>query len=458
MTKQGKHPWSFLAIAMLVIVSLWYGRNLKVWESNRIINHDAVSYYAYLPAVFVYDDIYFRFTESLPEDFEGRIWYQETPMGHRGLKMTMGNAFLWSPFFALAHLYARAGGAVADGYSAPYQAALFLAAVFYLALGLCFLRRLLLRYFRDGTTAVVLVILLLATNLMHYVISEPGMTHVNSFCLFALFLLVADSWVDTPRWKQSALLGLTLGLISLIRPTNALLVILLPFWKLTSLSDFRNRIRHFLKHWQHQLVILAGILIIWTPQLLYWKTVSGHWFYYSYGNEGFFFLKPHLWKGLFSWRKGWLIYTPVMLLSLPGLFIWRKKQRGHVLAISIYLTLHLYVTFSWWCWWYGGSFGSRPMIETYAVLALPLAAGLESLAGRKPLRRILLAVLLAFLIFLNQFQIKQYRISLLHWDSMSWPAYKAIFLKNHWPENYEKLIIPPDYESAKQGLKEDLSD
>jgi len=57
-------------------------------------------------------------------------------------------------------------------------------------------------------------------------------------------------------------------------------------------------------------------------------------------------------------------------------------------------------------------------------------------------------------IWLNQFQINQYRTSLLHWDSMTKEAYWGIWGKKTWPEGYDKMIKVPDYEKALKGEEE----
>ena len=41
-----------------------------------------------------------------------------------------------------------------------------------------------------------------------------------------------------------------------------------------------------------------------------------------------------------------------------------------ILAI---LLLALYIFSSWWCWWFGGAFGYRSLVEFYALLAFPFA-------------------------------------------------------------------------------------
>ena len=201
-------------------------------------------------------------------------------------------------------------------------------------------------------------------------------------------------------------------------------------------------------------MIMVAFLVIF-PQLVYWKYSTGSWVYYSYGEEGFYFNHPHIFDGFFSYRKGWFIYTPIMLFFVAGFFFMRKRIPELFLPLSIFLLLNIYVVFSWWCWWYGGSFGARPMIDSYGFLALPFAALVEKVIHQKKWQKIMAAAFLLFFMYLNLFQTRQYRTSMIHWDSMTKQAYWKVFLREQWPENYEKLISPPDYAKALKGKKED---
>jgi presenilin-like A22 family membrane protease len=95
---------------------------------------------------------------------------------------------------------------------------------------------------------------------------------------------------------------------------------------------------------------------------------------------------------------------------------------------------------------YGGSFGSRAMIEFYVVLSIPLAAFIHTVFQKKRnwLLKSLTSVILVFLVWLNLFQTTQYRGQVIHIDSMSKKAYWSVFLKNKKPENYQELLIPAD--------------
>jgi hypothetical protein len=447
-----KMNFSKLVIGLLIAICVWYGKNLDTWGRDKVIDNDVVSYYAYLPAGLIFHDLGFNFVKELPSDFKGKIWVGTAPNGKPILRMTMGLAILWLPFFLMAHLYSKLMGIEAFGYSWPYSFSIFAATIFYLLIGLIFLRKILIKYFSEIVTGITLLLLVLATNLMFYTISEPGMSHVYSFSLITIFLYITLQWVENATVKSSIILGLLAGLIVLIRPVNGLVLVFPALLSVNSFDEFYQRI---LIRWKF--ISLAGIaaLLIILPQLFYWKMQTGQFIFNSYMDQGrFYFMNPHVLDGLISFRKGWIIYTPVMLFSILGLFFLKQYIKGFTTAIIVFLVLFIYVIYSWWCWWYGGSFGSRPMIDTYGIMAIPLAAFLSFVMKKSFWQQGVVGLLLIILISLNQIQMNQYRTSLLHWDSMTWKAYQGIFLKKNWPEGYDKMIKVPDYDKALKGENE----
>jgi hypothetical protein len=447
-----KNRLSKIALALLLIMCAWYGKNLDSWGRNKVINHDVISYYAYLPAAFIFHDFNFHFIKDVAPDYEVRVWYSTAQNGKPVLRMTMGLAVLWLPFFLPAHLLAHIIGASPLGYSWPYSFSIFLAALFYLLAGLVFLRKILLDYFPDWITALTLVVVVAATNLQYYVISEPGMSHVYNFALITGFFYFTLKWTQKPTIRKSITLGVLAGLIILVRPVNGLVLILPALAGIHSFSDVKGRITGY---WKHIAIASLSAFLLFVPQILYWKIQAGHFFFNSYMDSGrFYFLSPHITAGILGFRKGWLVYTPVMAFALAGFFVLHKKAKGLCSAILPFFILFVYFIFSWWCWWYGGSYGSRPMIDIYGILALPLAACLGFLFSRKAIVMIISGLLLVVFLGLNQYQMTQYRTSLLHWDSMTGEAYRAIFLKKDPPADYEKMLRKPDYEKALKGEKE----
>ncbi|HZL12009.1 MAG TPA: hypothetical protein VFC65_18655 [Prolixibacteraceae bacterium] len=444
-----------LSIIVWLLVSLFAVKttvNLHPWNRKTIIDQDIIFYYGYLPATFIYHDWSFMFPDK--PGFTGKVWSLSLPDGNRIQKMSMGVAFLYAPFFAIAHIYTLATGGVANGYSPNYQIALVWAGLFYFILGLLLIRKILSLYFSDGVTASSLLVIGLGTNLFNYATWDGAMSHVYSFFLFALTFLIFIRWLDSPKILKTLLLGLCAGLIVLIRPTDLLFVSFLSMLFFFQQKPWAEKWQFMLDLKWKWLILIGGVFLIWMPQFIYWKMNTGHWLYYSYIGEPFYFKHPQILNGLFSYRKGWLIYTPVMSLALIGIFTLRNKLKVFFWPSLISILLVIYVTYSWWCWWYGGSFGSRPMIEFYVMLSIPLAAFLDWISHQRIVFKGLTGVLLIFFIWLNLFQTTQYRGSLLHYDSMSKRAYWAIWGSTDWPENYSKLIVPTDAEKARRGETE----
>lgn len=172
---------------------------------------------------------------------------------------------------------------------------------------------------------------------------------------------------------------------------------------------------------------------------------------------------------LFSYRKGWFVYTPVMMFSIIGLlFILKNKSNNFKAAIIIYMAINIYALSSWWCWWYGGGFGMRSLVQAYAFLAIPLAAFYQFVFSETFKRQLLNIVLKSTTIFLlscfaclNLIQTYQYDHPadhrLLHYDSMSkaayWRAFGKFDMGHEEFEKFEQELIHPDNEAAVKGEK-----
>ena len=159
-------------------------------------------------------------------------------------------------------------------------------------------------------------------------------------------------------------------------------------------------------------------------QLIIYKIQTGNFLVYSYGKESLDFSNPQMWKFLFSYRKGFFVYTAVFFLSMLGSWYFLKKNFFQFFWWFAFLTVVVFVLSSWWQWYYGGSFGSRVMIEYYVFFAIPLALLLQKNRYRKAI-----AVVVVLLIFVCQFQTYQYRYGYLHWSEMNKERYWDNFLR-----------------------------
>lgn len=442
---------TWIIISLVIFTHL----NLRYWtNSNRIIAWDTISYYAYLPAIFIYHDATLKFSDNAPEEVKSKIWYQTDSKGNRIIKMSMGLSMLYAPFFFLAHLLAPLLGFDSNGYTTPYRFALIASCVFYLALALYFLRKTLSVFFSTSTVTLTTVAVVLGTNLFFYTTTEPTMSHAYNFSMFSAFIYLTLKWYEKPNLQKALLLGLLIGLISLARPSNILILLFFLLYDIKSISDLRERILLFRKHFFLLSLSAIGFIIVWLPQFIYWKAVSGQWLYYSYGDEGFFFSNPQIIKGLFGYRKGWLLYTPLMILALAGIPLLYKYCKSFFLPTIIFTVLNIYIILSWWCWWYGGGYGLRAFIDSYALLAIPLATFIQKMGSGKPYRKVISFTVIIIITAFSIFQTQQYRYGSIHWDSMSARAYWGTFCRLKPPDNFQDLLEAPDYEKAKKGMQE----
>ena len=455
----------FIFVYMIFFQNYW-----RFWNSDKgetPFVSDVDQYYSYLPATFIYHDLDFSYSN--------RYWLTTAPNGNVVAKGTYGMAFLYSPFFLLGHKIAINQNSPLNGYSEPYGTCVHYGSLFYCLMGLIILASVLRRFYSDGITAITLATLFFATNLFYYTMQEGEMGHVYCFFLVSLFVWLTVKWHERQKSIYFLWIGLTMGLLTLIRPTEILISFIFIGYGIHSFSDFKNKLKQILFSFKNVPLFLFGFFIMWLPQIIYWKMKTDHCLFFSYGSgEGFFWLDPQIINLLFSYRKGWFVYTPIMLFSVIGLFMLKNNSKGFKFPIIIYLLLNIYMLSCWWCWWFGGGFGMRALVQAYAILAIPLAAFYQylfSLDLKKQifvvLARGIVVVLFSGFLCLNIIQTYQINHvanssyhSILHWDSMSKDAYWRVFGKFDFSsaedaEMWGKELIPADYESAIKGKKRD---
>ena len=434
----------------------WLNFNQERWKKKEVIDHDVNHYYSYLPAFFYEKDLSLSFLrDNSNKDIEARYYApNRTPAGNPVIKMTMGLAIGYLPFFALAHIYATAFDYELNGFSVPYHFAIQFSSLFYLLIGLYFLAKLLRSFFDEKMVSLTLFLICFGTNLFYYLTIRAGNVHTYDFFLVSLFLYFMAKWHRLRTKREAILMGICLGLMTLTRPTNLLFSLVFLLYDVNSLSSLGEKLKFFLKYKTQFLLVLLCFLMMVLPQLLYWHMISGKFLFNSYVGEHFFFGHPHVFAGLFSFRNGWLIYTPIMIFSLAGLFLLRQHWKSFMNAIPVFFGIYIYVTYSWWCWWYGGSFGQRSLIDVYPLLAIPLAAFLQEIRSySKKALIIFYGVLLTF-VFLNLFQTMQAKYNIIHYDSMTRASYLRVFLSTSGKPDREKYLHHPDYAAAMRGEEE----
>jgi hypothetical protein len=431
-----------------VVIIYWTILNVGSYKSRfSPIAYDVKYYYSYLPALFIHHDIHLNYYKNDSATFKSQIEPLKAPNGNFLIKMTCGVAIYCSPFFFIAHAYSLLWG-TPDGYSAPYKFWLIFGGAFYCCCGLFFLRKILLRYFSENITALTILSICLGSNLFYYAYFEGLISHVYIFFSFVMILWFTLQWHLKPTWYHSLALGFFCGMCLLVRPSDGVIILIPIFYNVYSKETLLKKLELIRNNFSQIVLVAIAFLIPNSLQLWYWKKITDHWIFYSYLGEKFDFLHPNIIEGLFSYQKGWLIYTPIMLFAIGGLFFCYHRIKEFFFPIVFFLICNLYVVFSWWCWWYGGSYGSRSLVESYALLAFPMAMMFEVLSKQKILKWIMLVTVGCFLT-LNQIQTFQYRHNILHWDSMTKNAYWYIFMKVKLTDEERKtlttLLKTPDY-------------
>jgi hypothetical protein len=97
-------------------------------------------------------------------------------------------------------------------------------------------------------------------------------------------------------------------------------------------------------------------------------------------------------------------------------------------GIFIYTLLNWYVVSCWWCWWYGGSFGMRPLIESMVPFSFAIAAFLHW-AFQAKWKQFLVVLILLMGTGLNGLQTYQYSYNCIHNFGMTRRAYWTVFGK-----------------------------
>ena len=430
---------------------------------SNIISWDVYGYYLYLPAFFIYHDGDFNDTGWM--DATNAVYnntpnyYQLTdiPGNKKLVRYSSGLATIFTPGFFIAHSLSEHYGYPADGFSWPYQLSMIVTHFLVVILSFWLLRKLLLNFFSDRLAAVVLLLIAFGTNYLITAGESPGMTHIYCFALQCGILLLTIRWHQQPKAITALFLGFLIGFITLVRPNNFAIILVPLFWNTTGLLSTKEKITSiFRSNPFHILLMLLGGVAGFFPQMLYWKKIAGEWLYYSYANpgEGFDWFYPHTLNVLFSFRKGWLIYTPLIVAVIGGIVLLRKKRKDIFLPVTVFFLVNLYIVSSWTCWWYAAGYSQRALVDCLPVLSLPLGFFLQWTANLKEVKKNLIFSVIAVLVVLNLFQSWQYATGIMDGSRMTAAAYGAIFGKTEPTPGLEKFLVV-DHDANPSELMED---
>ncbi len=445
--------WSSVTWFIILVITFIYLFTVRLKDDNwkNVVEADGHGYYAYLPAAFIYGDMQYAFAPKRLCEYQNHCaenypYFCTQSDGKYVNKYFVGVSVAVSPFWLPMSLVSGWSGYKHDGYSFLFFVSVSLAGLFYAMAGLWVLRKLLRRFgIEDHLIAVLLPLLYFGTNLFHYAVNEPSMSHIYSFAFVTFFLWQWCKLVDVYSRKRLVWIGLLLGMILIIRPTNILIVLLIPFL-CGSWENTKTLFLQILRDWKSMLTLFLSFALPVFLQLLMYKLQAGTWWVYSYSKEGFDFTNPEIMNVLFSYRRGLFVYTPLLAVFIFGIILLRRN-RFQLLFMALFLVVTTYVISSWWMWFYGGCYGMRPYVDYYAVYALLGGLLLQALYTKTKHAWKIGALLALPFIYVSLFQTWQYRESIIAYDFMDKYKFWRVFMQGGQQFKYIYMPgapVPPD--------------
>jgi dolichyl-phosphate-mannose-protein mannosyltransferase len=381
-------------LLLLFLVSLPF---LNPW-----IRGDGVGYYAFARAPLIehsfdfthdYQHANLSFRDArLDESGQPKPFFR-TPTGRLDNHFTVGPAILWSPFLLLTHAgvhLARALGSSvpADGFSAPYRISIAFATALYGFLSLWLAFRITRQYVEERSALLATLSIWWASSLPVYMYFNPSWSHAHSAFAAALFIWYWHETRTSRSLAQWLLLGLIAGLMLDVYYANAAILIILAVEAIPQYISALRRDSHasvgkpafsklLLSHFFFAFILLISILPTFITR------------YIIYGNafeSGYIPLRAWLWSSpafltvLFSSNHGLFLWTPVVLLSVLGLFLFWRRMPG-LGAPLLAACVAFYVFIACYPDWAGvSSYGNRFFVSLTSLFVLGLAVFLDRLS------------------------------------------------------------------------------
>lgn len=416
----------FLALfSLLFFISSRDKENYIVgnWRSTLFV--DPAGYNVYLPATFQYGFIH-KFppkTDSIVA--QGFMLDKDQKVV---TKFTYGVALLQSPFYITGLIISEITGIENTGYSFINQLLVDIAGIFYACFAVIVLFFILRRKFSKPVSFLSTVLIFIGTNTLYYASIQPGMSHIYSFSLVVFSLYLSLLFFEQPTLLKFCFFSFCVSLLILIRPLNVLIVPVLLFFYTNSYSDVSSRIRFVFKL-RYLLSFFFIFFLVFLPQLIYWKFTFGHFIADSYTGESFTFLShPRIKEFLFSPHNGLIVYSPLYLFLLFSLIPLYNKYRAMALTYGIVFITLIYLSASWYLFYFGCGFGARNFVEYSGLLAFPLA---QVISDYKTLFKKTILFFVIPVLVINLKLMYDWEICYSGSNDWSWKEYNYLLYKPH---------------------------
>jgi hypothetical protein len=389
----------------------------------RLYSSDEVQYFSYLRSLWFDHDVSFENeyqyfydhhiaqTANFHETF---LEFTEAATGRRINYATMGCAILWSPFYAIADLWARGVRATGrdiavDGYSRPYVAAVAYGSAFY-GFGTIVLAIRAARRVVGGRALSSGLAVWAGTPLLFYMYIAPPFSHACSAFAVALFVTI---WLHVRQtWSVSGVvaLGLSGALMAMVREQDiffafgpALDLVLTLYQETGDRRQDTGSGRRLVKSGAFG---VGAFALGYLPQLVAYNSLNGHPGPSPLVARKMFWTAPHAAQVLADTEHGFFFWTPLAVIALTGLVLMTVAPRGRLtgnvptaraesissaggaaeirrlgVCMLLMVGLQVYISGVVESWTVAGAFGQRRFVAITIFLVIGLTALREWIRG-----------------------------------------------------------------------------
>jgi hypothetical protein len=253
-----------------------------------------------------------------------------------------------------------------------------LATALYGFLGLLISFRLACRYIDERWALLATLGIWFASSLPVYMYFNPSWSHAHSVFAVAVFLWYWQRTRPRRTLTQWVVLGLISGLVLDVYYAN-ISVLLVPLaesvagywhgWRASG-RDGQSLGRLF----GGNLLFCLATLIAFLPTMITRQIIYGHPLSFGYGDIDITqWAAPRLVSVLFSSDHGLLVWTPILIPAVAGLFLLRRHDRALAAYLVIALLALYYLVAIDSCWDGISSFGNRFFVSLTPLFVLGLA-------------------------------------------------------------------------------------
>ena len=304
-----------------------------------------------------------------------------------------GVAVLLLPFYLLAHLISNLAnlfgtGLSVQGYGDIYQVLTGVGAIFYAVWGVYFLDKVIYFVIHDKKLSLLSsVAVFLSTSLLYYGSFDVINSHFASFFLTVVFFYLFMTK------KNSLLLGLVAGLITLNRVQDSVVVLI---WLVDAQHgrEFGKSVKKF----------VIGFVFAIVPLIVHWSSVISDPLNHPYLRglpEKFCEQSVDFFGSLFNPVTGLFFRTPVLLVVFIFFLylVWKKDIKNLVYPFLFFLMQFVIITIQGG--WEAAAYGGRMYISSLVFFGLVLGKLLLSFRKKSQVAVYLFVAIFVVINFLS---------------------------------------------------------